>query len=453
MVSASVRGAFRDAMADFPPHTCLTVAYSGGADSSALLYLTWEYCRERQISLRALHVHHGIRGEEADRDASFCRSVCEARGIAFLCRFVDAPACAEREKIGLEEAARRLRYSVFEEVTGAEGHFCLTAHSADDNLETVLFHMMRGTGLDGLCGIPPIRGRILRPLLGVSAGDIRAFCRENSIPYMEDSTNGDFSYTRNYIRGTVVPALRKITPHPERSVSRMTTHLRRDAVHLRREAEAILGENVQNTFVLMENLQTVSDAILFRICARLYTNAGGVRAPESIHLQAARDLIRQGRDGAVSFPDGFCLRVQSGMLQAEAQNAGVPEPPPEEFVLEEGIRVFAQYGFGVAMSRKNEENFSDIKNIYKLSICRSFPFATIQGQVHLRFRRPGDTIRQGKMTRSVKKLLNAAHMPPERRALLPFFADEGGLFWIPGIAARDGGDADGEQICLCYFIL
>jgi len=73
--------------------------------------------------------------------------------------------------------------------------------------------------------------------------------------------------------------------------------------------------------------------------------------------------------------------------------------------------------------------------------------------VHLRFRRPGDTIRQGKMTRSVKKLLNAAHMPPERRALLPFFADEGGLFWIPGIAARDGGDADGEQICLCYFIL
>ena len=119
---------------------------------------------------------------------------------------------------------------------------CATAHSADDHLETVLFHLLRGIGMDGLCGIPPVRGAYIRPLLGVSAADIRAFCAEEKLPYVLDSTNSDTSCTRNYIRAEIVPRLRQITPSPEAAAVRMSTLLREDVAFLRCAArEALRG--------------------------------------------------------------------------------------------------------------------------------------------------------------------------------------------------------------------
>ena len=156
-----VRTAFQRAVSE-PPLTDLWeqaktvfVGFSGGADSMALLFLADRCCRERGVRCEAIHVHHGIRGEEADRDADACRSFCEERGIVLHIRYADVPAYAAEHRLGLEEAARQMRYGIFGEFLEAcPDSVCATAHSADDHLETVLFHLIRGSGIDGLCGIP-----------------------------------------------------------------------------------------------------------------------------------------------------------------------------------------------------------------------------------------------------------------------------------------------------------
>ena len=175
-----VREIFSRAVKDLLPEgaASLYVAYSGGADSAALLALMHEYAAGAHIPLTAVHVHHGIRGAEADRDVQACRAFCEENSSPLVIRYADVPALAEAWSVGMEEAARRVRYEIFEELIGGkEDAFLATAHSADDNLETVLFHMLRGAGTAGMGGIPASRGRYIRPLLGCTAQEIREFCR------------------------------------------------------------------------------------------------------------------------------------------------------------------------------------------------------------------------------------------------------------------------------------
>ena len=208
-----VRAAFQRAVSEAPlarmwsEASVLFVGYSGGADSAALLFLTAEYCRQHSVPCEAIHVHHGIRGAEADGDAEVCRTFCERLGIVLHVRYADVPAYAALHHLGIEEAARQMRYGIFEEILRERPNsLCATAHSADDQLETVLFHMLRGSGIDGLCGIPAVRDRYVRPLLSASAADIRDFCRTENIPFVQDSTNADTAYTRNYIRAEIVDA-------------------------------------------------------------------------------------------------------------------------------------------------------------------------------------------------------------------------------------------------------
>ncbi|MGM9652025.1 MAG: tRNA lysidine(34) synthetase TilS [Eubacteriales bacterium] len=426
------------------------VGYSGGADSGALLVLTAEYCRMTGKKVHAVHVHHGIRGEEADRDAAFCRDFCAERAIPFTLRRADVPAYAAAHRLGLEDAARRLRYAAFAELTAEPGTVCVTAHSADDNLETVLFHMMRGTGLDGLCGIPPVRGRILRPLLSVSASDIRDFCRTEHIPFVVDSTNTDTAYTRNYIRTEIVPALRRVTPSPEEAVRRMSRLLREDAAYLRQAAAQALGAYADKCCAPLSALAELPEPLCARACALLYRNAGGENLC-AVHLEEVCGLVRRGAAARLCLPGDICARIFDGMLEF-LPRAVCESAPPADFTCELGFgeRLFPDFGFGVSVKRENPPNLPSDKNIYKLSICKSFPFATIQGKIILRFRQPGDTIRSGGMTRSVRKLLSAARLPPEKRAFLPVLCDSAGILWIPGVCARDCAES-GPRVHISYF--
>ncbi len=198
------------------------VALSGGADSVFLLIFASYLSKKHGFPLFAVHVNHGIRGEEAKRDEDFCRDLCSAYSVPLSVFYVNVPEETEKTKESTEQAARRLRYDVFYEVLRQrEGAVLLTAHTATDNLETVLFHLARGTGLRGLVGIPPQRGRILRPLLTQNAQVIRCALRADGVPYMHDSTNEDTAYTRNRIRKTLLPAFLSVHGEAERSVSRM----------------------------------------------------------------------------------------------------------------------------------------------------------------------------------------------------------------------------------------
>lgn len=463
--ACEVRRVFRKAM-DTPPVAPLLAdcprviaAYSGGADSAALLVLLAEYCAERGILLTAIHVHHGIRGAEADRDAAACADFCRTRGIECRTVYVDAPAHAASAGIGLEEAARILRYGALtaaaEEIPGTR---IATAHSADDNLETVLFRLVRGTALSGLCGIPPVRDGIFRPLLGCGADAIRAFCRAEEIPFVTDSTNGDTAYTRNYIRAEIVPRLGQIAPDPALAVTRMCSALRADAACLDGDAIASLGSDAAGTSVPLAVLAELPDALLSRAVLHLYENAARTRRDlAAVHLQDVMRLVRRGGYGRICLPGEIAAVISAGRLSflPDAE----PLSPPENFsaVLSEGENFFPEFGFGICLSssesKENAQQTEEYKNIYKLSIRTSLSFATIKGTVRLRFRQPGDTVRIGGMTRSVKKLLNAAKIPPESRALLPFLTDDAGILWIPGLPVRDSDAEGGGYLSITYFHL
>ncbi len=440
----------------------MLVAYSGGADSTALLVLLEAYCKEKEISLTAVHVHHGIRAGEADRDAAFCTGFCAARGIRCRIEYVDAPAYSGAHSVGLEEAARILRYEVLERIASEEeGTLIATAHSADDTLETVLFRLVRGSALDGLCGIPPVRDRIIRPLLFCTAEEIRDYCHFMELSYVTDSTNADTSYTRNYIRKEIVPRLREISPEPALAVSRMCELLRADADYLHTQAMSVLRDSAKETFLSVDRLLPLPDALFSRCVISLYENAAGSR--RDLTAQHIRDVIRAVRAGGflrISLPGDITAVIAGRLLTMEKGRAEIPEPNESfEVPLMFGDNLFPDYGFGIHMGHRNTGDLSaseeDWQNIYKLSIRTTIPFDTIKGKVFIRFRHAGDELRTGGMTHSVKKLLSAAKIPPADRPRLPIVCDDEGILWIPGLPVRDGKryEESGRDISLTYFRL
>ena len=199
-----------------PAGVPLLVAYSGGADSRLLLSLTKDYGDTHGVPVYAAHLHHGIRGEEADRDLAFCRRTAAALNIPLFEKRVDVPALAALSGRSLETEAREQRYEFFREIMEANKiPLLLTAHHADDQLETLLHRFLRGTGTHGLSGIPEVRplayGTAVRPLLSLTKAEILTACTEMGLDFVTDSTNDQPFTTRNRIRKEIIPLLEDMT--------------------------------------------------------------------------------------------------------------------------------------------------------------------------------------------------------------------------------------------------
>lgn len=407
----------------------LLCAFSGGADSTALLVVMRKICAERGIGLYAAHVNHMIRGNEARRDMLHCQELCEKFSVDFTAICVDVPMIAARDRLGLEEAARRERYRILNEIAASKGceKIC-TAHNSGDNLETVLFNLARGTGLNGICGIAPVRDNIIRPLISTPREDIIALLQDEGVDFVTDSTNFDTAYTRNFIRAELVPMLKRVNPAAERNVSRMCGSLREDNYALNALSR---GEDV-----------SASDPIIARKIAAVY-RALTSEALENIHISSALALIRGGKLWArLDLPLGITLVItrEGWTLERAVEKAAADEQyytlcSPEKrgevniIGLTGGVKAF--------LSKYINENI----NIYNLSIHKTLNSAKIIGTVSVRFRREGDVIFTRGQHKSVKKLLSEAHIPPDERSALPFFCDDEGIFWIPGVAVRDGAEA------------
>ena len=203
-----------------PTDARIALAFSGGRDSVALA----DMLAGAGADFFAVHVEHGIRGKDSLRDADFAREFCRQRGIAFELRRVDAPAFAAEKGLTLEQAARELRYGVFEELlSGGECDFVALAHHADDQTETVLMRILRGTGIRGLRGMSEVSGRYLRPLLSVPRSEIDAYIEAARLPYVEDATNSDESYTRNFLRAELA-RIKERFPSVNEAVARLVRH-------------------------------------------------------------------------------------------------------------------------------------------------------------------------------------------------------------------------------------
>ncbi len=423
-------------------------AYSGGADSTCLLRHLAHWCGENGVALAAAHVNHGIRGEDADRDEQFCRETCAKLQIPLYVRRENVPELARRTGRGLEETAREVRYAFFDELSGQfpDGAVIATAHNADDNLETVLFHLLRGSGTRGLSGIDPLRGgRYIRPLLCDTGAEIRRWCADNGIPYVNDATNADTDYTRNFIRHNLVPQMEKIAENPRRSVLRMTSLLRQDNDFLEQTAAQYVPDGAVS--VGRAVLASLHPAIASRVVFRLYDNA--VRAEnlraslEEIHIREILRLTSSGiSEASLSLPGNLrffadrrtvYLTREERSVPLSAEDSGIVFTYPDDGDIFENERYIIKFSHGNHINNVQED-----ENIYKLFICRTFCFDKIKDILHIRYRRPGDTCVFGGMTRKVKKLFIDRKMTAEEKSTLPILLSGDEILWIPLFPPRDG---------------
>ena len=384
------------------PGDTVICAVSGGADSMALLWAMYLLKDKLKIQLSAAHFNHHLRGEESDRDEAFVADFCKGYGIDFAAgsgNVLPGPK-------GLEAAAREARYAFLRSLPGK----IATAHSASDNAETVLMHLVRGTGLKGLGGVMPVNGNVIRPMLSVTREEVLAFLEEYSIPFVEDSSNAGDDFLRNRLRHHIVPLLKKENPSLSQNLSAMALRLRQDEEAL----DAIAKEKYTDKVV---DLLALQPAIRSRVLARFLLNAG-VKEPEAAHIAALEGLLHSPKPSAkAEFPGGVTV----------ARNYDVLEPvlKTEAFTPQELTDSVCVAGYRISCS----------VNTRQAQTASSFAVQPM-GKLVVRPRQEGDTIRLNAGTKSLKKLFIDKKIPAAMRNTVPVIADDAGVLGIAGIGAN-----------------
>lgn len=434
-----------------PPGCTVVCAVSGGADSICLLHRLNQLRAIRPFTLVAAHYNHHLRGAESDRDEAFVKRWVEdwcgpdpAAGQAPLpaVRLItgggDVSGEAKRLGLGLEETARRMRYAFLEEAARAVGADRIaTAHTADDNAETVLLHLIRGSGLQGLTGIRPRQGRLVRPLLTTTRREIEDYLELYHIPHVEDSTNQDDAYTRNQVRHQVIPLLDEINPWFVPRMADTIRYLRSDNDYLSAQAAAVArrarptGDGGLSISAAL--LASQPDPIAVRIVSCLLGRLGEFQF-RAAHLTAVVALSRSpAPSGAVSLPHSLTARrVYGELILVRGARRSPPFAPVSLSV--PGEAVLPSIGWTIACRRAPApEQPPDTPDHFFLDPSR------LTGPLVVRPRLTGDTITlPRRRAKTVKKLLIDAKVPRWDRDRLPLLADASGPLWLAGFGPDQG---------------
>ena len=419
----------------------ILVGFSGGADSTALLHILSRYSEQSGCRLCAAHINHGIRGEEADRDEEFCKAFAEKLGIELFVLHADVPSIAKQSGESIETAARRVRYDYFAKIMREQGiRILATAHNANDNLETLIFNIARGSGLGGMCGIPDSRptegGVVIRPILSMEKSEILEYCEKNSLSFVTDSTNTDTDYTRNLIRAKIIPIMQEINSGAVRNAQRTCENLREDSLCLESMAGWFVEELRDGYAVEVEKISGSPASVVNRALIRLFDEISGGKTLEQTHLNSLKELARKAvPHSSVSLPCEFEGVIEGGRLclRKKEKKEAIEYYETELF---EGSNLISQTNSEIFIG-----NSQNAKNIYKKSTILYIDSAKIRGTLIARQRRAGDRIRLGGMSKSVKKLMCDKKIPLELRSRLPVICDEDGIIAIPLLATKDGAAA------------
>ncbi len=422
---------------------------SGGADSVCLLYVLDEYRREVPFELSAVHVEHGLRGAESLEDAAFVEELCSKRGIP--CRVIhsDVRRIAEEQGLSLEEAGRRERYRIFgEQARDAGADRIAVAHSRNDQAETVLMNLVRGSGLFGLAGIRPVRDRIIRPLLFTNRSEIEEILRGAGLSWRTDQSNFEKDFTRNRVRLEILPMMeRELNSRASEHIAQSAERLREVQTYLDKQTDsasaACLRQDGRGVLLLLAPFEREDPLIQKELLLRALdlTAAGADTQPESgrkdigqVHLEMLRDLAGMDCGKSVDLPGKIRASREEGVLrfaprreEAAKESSPLPLslPVPGEVRLRQ-IKVcteLAAYDPGMEEQIREEKKYT-----------KWFSYDTINSNLQLRTRQSGDylVVNSEGGKKKLKEYLIEMKIPRERRDELLLLADGSHILWVLG---------------------
>ena len=418
------------------PHDHVVVGVSGGADSLALLYFLVHELPDYQLRITACHINHLLRGEESMRDQKHVEELCAQWGVPLRAEQIDIRLIAQQHGQSLEEAGREERYRIFAESAGAEGKIA-TAHTLSDSFETQLFNLVRGCGGKGLCGIPPVRDNIIRPLIMISREETEAYCCAHGIAFVTDSTNLDTAYSRNKLRLEVIPRLREVNSRAAVHAARLGQSLSEDQDFLEQAAAEKWLQISEENQLSVSGLCDCHPAVMRRVLM-LWLQKNGIDYDFQT-LDRISEIVRSGC-GKINITGDFFCACQNGKLTLSKR---AEKTPYFEFPLEtKEIKMPSgkKYRFWI----KNKEDFIRIQEIFKNSTYKLLDYDKIIGKLIIRQRRSGDQFRifDRHITKSIKKLFNEAKIPQEMREKIFLICDERGIIYVEGFGIADRAAPD-----------
>ncbi|MBQ2897788.1 MAG: tRNA lysidine(34) synthetase TilS [Clostridia bacterium] len=404
----------------------ILVALSGGCDSVCLCLALKTLGFEFSVA----HLNHSIR-EEALSDQQFCENFAKKIGVDIYVKKVDVPALAKKYGIGLELAGRNARYEFFDELCNKKGFTKIAvAHNLDDNAETVLLNLVRGTGIKGLCGIPKVRDKVIRPLIDVARQEIEEFVNEYSQSFVVDKTNFSEEYSRNKIRGSIIPKLLQINPKALENISKASEILTHDDFYLDCEAEKFVILNNGCACIKKEEFKQLDYSIKARTLLKLYTYAAGTSKDfEKKHIDYIIENFDKTNGAIIQLCFGVVCRSEYDKIifeksSEETSYSYILPLNGEVYIEEAGVK------FTSAIVPKDEAKYIDNAQFFDLS-C-------IDKEIVIRSRKQGDKIIPfGKNNEvKVKDILIKDKIPLNKRKNLPII-ECGEILWIFGVRRSD----------------
>lgn len=422
----------------------IVVGVSGGADSVCLLDLLCRMKESYQLTITAVHVHHGLRGASADEDEVFTKKLCEKLEVPLYCFHEEVKKRAEQEKISLEEAGRNCRYERLEEVRQTTNSTKIAvAHHANDQAETVLFHLVRGSGIEGLAGIRPIRGNIIRPMLCVTKKEVLQYLSERKLSYRIDESNDDLVYTRNQIRHTWIPMLEEMNPLAVQKIAKTASLVLSASSYLHSQCEKVYREVVTWQEMIgqcqidRQALQKEHDFIQTEVLKMAFAQVACKKEDMSArHIESLQALLKANTGKKLSLPEKVTAWTEYNhlILQREKEE-DIADVDYE--LLELGVYELPEFGATLYLEVRNvQDNKIISKDIYK----KMFDYDKIKGDLHIRNRKKNDTVRlkEDGGRKSLKKYMIDEKIPQKDRKKY--------LFWQIGKMCCGSSVIEWEQV-------
>lgn len=453
----------------------IIVGVSGGSDSICLLSYLLKIKDEKNLKIIVAHVNHMLRGKESERDENFVKNFCKEKKLPIKVLRIDVASESKTLGLGIEESGRKIRYDFFKKLALEEVKCThkqnpntkvkiATAHTLSDSVETIILNLAKGTSVDGLCGIPPVREvilneiknpktgefsklKIIRPLIYLKKIEILEYCKINELKFIEDSSNFEDKYTRNKIRLKVLPILKEINDNLETSIARSVKLFKKDSTYLNKvaskELENLKIKGKENQYSLL-GLKNLDFAIKSRCVKKMVENFSNNVRLDFRHLNLILEMIEKG-EGAVMLPSKVYLKVNDDILKVskfEEKSRG--EKVNFSYLVEKNklkpTYILTERNLKVIIEVVTKSEYDKFKNVDLVNFKNAIDFDKIpKSELYFRNRREFDKFSpiNRKITKSLKKFLNEEKVPLEKRDSSVMLASENVIIWLENFGVSE----------------